>query len=697
MTLFFLDEGREKANQWAGIFAFYLAFVVALSPVLVRLRKQASPLSQGRPNRSGNHASGLAAEERDILTDAVARELRREEKQRGLLDPRLPLLWTVMGPPLSDHWRVIRHDGDDQPLVLEGDSNDLLVLLRDLIPSHRLAVLGEPGAGKTSLLIKLTLAALADRELDAEAAASSSPFPDRRVPVLCRLSTWDPFTQSVTQWLSDCIRRDYGVALKPSPEDVFPIMDGLDEMPEESRVVAVKAINVTFGDAPLVLTCRTKEYRDTIARQNADVITGAVVISLNPLSSETICGYLTDATKPSRVNQWAKVFSRIKRYPRGRLATSLSTPLALNLARATYAEGGRDPSILLTFRSKSDLEMHLLDQLLLSCYPDPPVLEGNPKHYRHTDARRWLAFIARSSLRRKTHDIAWWELWIVVPRPIRGLTTALLFGLAAGILGLMMALPSQELWILFSLGASGGMISGLKDQPARPSAAPARNALSFGSPAEGIGRRIISSVRRELGRRFIPVFAGTFTLSGLTSIIFISLEDPVSDMIYAALAAAILGLGLGVSIWFPLSIFLGVLLALFGKPRNTYVHYVIDPVSLYRKERRTILSAGAAFMIVSSLTWVLAGLTLTQTLFLAIVPTILLLYTSALGEHLMARLLLVLAGKLPLSLMEFLEDANRRGVLRQVGGVYQFRHALVRDRLARRDESGTSREASHSA
>jgi hypothetical protein len=34
------------------------------------------------------------------------------------------------------------------------------------------------------------------------------------------------------------------------------------------------------------------------------------------------------------------------------------------------------------------------------------------------------------------------------------------------------------------------------------------------------------------------------------------------------------------------------------------------------------------------------------------------------------------------SLMPFLEDARERGVLRTVGGVYQFRHATLQDQLA---------------
>ena len=40
-----------------------------------------------------------------------------------------------------------------------------------------------------------------------------------------------------------------------------------------------------------------------------------------------------------------------------------------------------------------------------------------------------------------------------------------------------------------------------------------------------------------------------------------------------------------------------------------------------------------------------------------------------------------LGRRLPWRLMAFLADAHRRGILRQVGAVYQFRHAIIQDRL----------------
>jgi hypothetical protein len=51
---------------------------------------------------------------------------------------------------------------------------------------------------------------------------------------------------------------------------------------------------------------------------------------------------------------------------------------------------------------------------------------------------------------------------------------------------------------------------------------------------------------------------------------------------------------------------------------------------------------------------------------------------------LIARGWLTLRGRLPWSLMSFLADAHQRGVLRQVGAAYQFRHTDLQRRLATR-------------
>jgi hypothetical protein len=58
--------------------------------------------------------------------------------------------------------------------------------------------------------------------------------------------------------------------------------------------------------------------------------------------------------------------------------------------------------------------------------------------------------------------------------------------------------------------------------------------------------------------------------------------------------------------------------------------------------------------------------------------------TSAWGQFVMARIWLRYKGQTPLRLVTFLRDAHKLGVLRQVGPTYQFRHALLQERLVER-------------
>ncbi|MGI5401302.1 NACHT domain-containing protein [Streptomyces sp. CA-135486] len=60
---------------------------------------------------------------------------------------------------------------------------------------------------------------------------------------------------------------------------------------------------------------------------------------------------------------------------------------------------------------------------------------------------------------------------------------------------------------------------------------------------------------------------------------------------------------------------------------------------------------------------------------------------SAWGWLLVVRLWLGGTGRLPWRLMAFLDEAHRRGVLRQAGAVYQFRHARLQEQLAVADRT----------
>ncbi|TDV48731.1 hypothetical protein [Actinophytocola oryzae] len=75
--------------------------------------------------------------------------------------------------------------------------------------------------------------------------------------------------------------------------------------------------------------------------------------------------------------------------------------------------------------------------------------------------------------------------------------------------------------------------------------------------------------------------------------------------------------------------------------------------------------------------WLLSFLTMA-----ALGALLWMLFASGWGPWLIARSWLSLSGRLPWSVMVFLAAAHQRGVLRQTGGVYQFRHARPRDYFA---------------
>ena len=59
-------------------------------------------------------------------------------------------------------------------------------------------------------------------------------------------------------------------------------------------------------------------------------------------------------------------------------------------------------------------------------------------------------------------------------------------------------------------------------------------------------------------------------------------------------------------------------------------------------------------------------------------------FQTAWLSYVLTRGWLALHHRLPWPLMDFLNDAHRRGVLRQAGAVYQFRHIELQHRLAAR-------------
>lgn len=603
------------------------------------------------------------------LAAVIYETVSREERHRRLLDPDpLPVFWRTVGPPHCDHWVNIRRDRVDAPLDLDGVLDGVHDVVSDARHRGRLVILGQPGAGKTAILTKFVLQAIARRP------------PGGPVPVPLRLSTWDPSRQSLRDWIARQVLDNYGVMLTPATDrrhpaaangseqpirwgDLLPVLDGLDEMPASRRRAAIAAVNDSLsGATPFVLTSRVDEYREAI---DGVVLSRAAVVEVCDLDVETACGYLRRATHPKRAHQWSDLLAPRSAGAPGPVAAALTTPLAISLARVAHADRDVDPTHLRHLRSRQAVELHLLDQLIPSLYPDPPEPARDGRRWRRDDAQRWMTFLARHLKADETHDIAWWRLAYAAPTAVRTIPFGTLLGLASALMFWLMGGAVFGLILGALLGTASAL---LYRHPTRPR--PGR--LTLRPTTEPVRRRVIRGLTITLLGGLVGVL-GDWRGDGS---VFKPGDPPWDGLVSGLLGGFVFGLIFGV-------------IGEFSTTHHDVDAEHVTPDALLRQDRaNSLISALITGLIGGVTAGVVVGASqrLHNGLLIGpvagLVSALFVASTGAWAHFTVARAWLALTRRLPWRLLEFLDDAYQRGALRQAGAIYQFRHALLRDRLA---------------
>jgi predicted NACHT family NTPase len=156
------------------------------------------------------------------------------------------------------------------------------------VGSGRLVIAGAPGSGKSGAAVLLVLAALRHREIANDVDRSRIP-----VPVMFTLHGWDPVAQPIQDWLTERLGQTYPqlagpsgamkVALLLATSKIAVILDGLDEVPEELRPVALRALSqqATFR---LVILSRLDEMATAAVKGHLE---GAAAVELQDIDAET--------------------------------------------------------------------------------------------------------------------------------------------------------------------------------------------------------------------------------------------------------------------------------------------------------------------------------------------------------------------------------------------------------------------------
>jgi len=154
--------------------------------------------------------------------------------------------------------------------------------------NRALLILGEPGSGKTTMLLELARQTIAHAEGD----------PAQPIPVVFNLSSWVEKRQSISDWLVDELNAKYNIPKRVARpwienDDLLVLLDGLDEVRLEHRNACVKAINGfrrEHGLAPIAVCSRVADYEVLTTRLN---LQGAIL--LQPLTPQQIDDYLAAA------------------------------------------------------------------------------------------------------------------------------------------------------------------------------------------------------------------------------------------------------------------------------------------------------------------------------------------------------------------------------------------------------------------
>lgn len=513
--------------------------------------------------------------------------------------------------------------------------------------NRRLLILGEPGSGKTTELLKLAQAL-------GEAAENN---PKEPIPFIFELSAWRG--ERMLDWMVGEIVAQYGLNPKLCREwlifdRIVPLLDGLDELGEERAKEAIRAIdalqeNYHHQQKALVICCRVKDYENITDDNNRRICLKGVerAIRLCELADDQIKVYLKQR-KADHI--WDEFQSN------SGLMKLARNPMLLNLMPIAYPDELPD-NLPQNFQ---DCQSRLFDDFLHRKLYSPQSITPQPlADYELEKAKYYLAWLAASMGR---PDINQREFLIEKLQPnwlenkqqqnqysrIARLFTVL-------ITGFIMAGLTKDL----ILATIGGLMGGL----------------------------ICDSSSIYLIETF-EISWNNFK----KAIFVVGLYYSVSlVVIIGVFGVLVLGLIEGLSLGVIVGVVGGLFGGLIGELKTDIKVGKYPNQGIWKTAFKSLITMGLAIFVCPLIfivpQWATGqDLMWTESLIWGVAFGILLGYWigggEALTQHFILRWVLCHHGRIPQNYVHFLNEASACGILKQSGGRYRFYHDKLREHLA---------------
>ncbi|NCF65961.1 MAG: NACHT domain-containing protein [Chloroflexi bacterium] len=525
-----------------------------------------------------------------------------------------------------------------------------------------LLILGDPGAGKTTMLLQLVNDLLAYAEGDEE----------RPIPVVFSLASWND-EQPLDEWLIGELSNNYEVPHQLSRSWIankgfVPLLDGLDEVEQEQRRLCADAINSFRQRYPqvwMLVTTRSQDYHALSTRLQLDK-----AIVLQSLSIEQIDLYLS-----SRGQRLAGL--RAALYQDATLRELAQSPLMLSIMTLAYYRVPAEVAFSLGNRETGR-------NLLFDVYVERMSrYRSGEKEYASENTIHWLSWLARK-MERQNRTMFFLEnmqpSWLpsTEHRSFTNrlkLIVLLSFIFLAAIAGLI-GYPSYGLpglGVALLLGALAGLMPILSRR------------LLLGSKIEWDRIETVETIGWSWPWTWLGLAAGG--LAGLLAGLLLAWIDGRS-------AAT------GVPWFLLLPLFSGAGLVLDRAVLRSEVKIRTTPGQGLRQSRQNGLRIGivttVATAVLATLILFASSLLGLQIPWMATLPWLagaasLLGLTAGLAygglgalQFRRLRSTFCRLGTIPDEYVHFLDYAAERSLLRRVGGGYTFMHALLLDYFAKR-------------